>query len=84
MDMETEKDMETAIETDMETEKDMETVIETDMETEMAWKWKWTWKWKHKLYLIQRNSPYSTMRIVANMSMAQFPMALCTCSTYLL
>ncbi len=51
-----------------------------------SWKrtWKWTWKRKRKLYLIRRNSPYSAVRIVANMSTAQFPMALCTCSAYLL
>jgi hypothetical protein len=39
-----------------------------------AWKRKWTWKRKRKLYLIRRNSPYSAVRIVANMSTAQFPM----------
>jgi hypothetical protein len=55
-------------ETDMVKETDMETVMETDMETEMNMKRKWTWKRKSKLYLIQRNSPYSTMRIVANSS----------------
>jgi hypothetical protein len=48
-----------------------------------TWKWKWTWKRKRKLYLIRRNSSYSTMRIVANMSTAQFLMALCTCSASL-
>ncbi len=49
-----------------------------------TWKRKWTWKRKRKLYLVWRNSPYSAVRIVANMSMAQFPMALCTCSGFLL
>jgi hypothetical protein len=68
--METETDMETFMETDMETERDMET--EMDMETE------------YKLFLLRRYSPHGAVRIVANMSTAQFPMALCTCSAYLL
>jgi hypothetical protein len=51
----------------MEKETDMETVMEMDMETEteMNMKRKWTWKRKSKLYLIQRNSPYNAVRIVA-------------------
>jgi hypothetical protein len=49
-----------------------------DMETE------WTWKRKRKLYLLRRNSPCIAVRIPANMSTAQFPMALCTCSAYFL
>jgi hypothetical protein len=53
--------------------------MERVMESEMDIKWKWTWKRTRKLYLIRRNSPYSTVRIVANMSMA-----LCTCSGSLL
>jgi hypothetical protein len=52
---------------DMEKETDME----TDMETEMDMKWKWTWKWKRKLYLIRRNSPYSAVRNVANIVVAE-------------
>ncbi len=59
----------------MEKETDMETVMETDMETdietEMDMKRKWTWKPKRKLYLIQRNSPYSAVRIVANIAVAE-------------
>jgi hypothetical protein len=58
-------------ERDMETETDMETVMEMDMETEMDMKRKWTWKRKHKLYLIRRNSPYSAVRIVANIAVAE-------------
>ncbi len=68
----------------METETDMETVMEMDIEMEWTWKRIWTWKRRCKLYLLQRNSPYSGVGIVANMSMAQFPMALCTCSAYFL
>jgi hypothetical protein len=51
------------------TETDMEK--ETDMETEIDMKRKWTWKRKHKLYLIRRNSPYSAVRIVANIAVAE-------------
>ncbi len=53
----------------MEKKTDMETVMETDMETDM--KRKWTWKRKRKLYLIRRNSPYSAVRIVANIAVAE-------------
>ncbi len=49
----------------------METDMETDMETEMDMKRKWTWKWKRKLYLIRLNSPYSAVRIVANIAVAE-------------
>ena len=49
----------------------METDMETDIETEMDMKRKWTWKPKRKLYLIQRNSPYSAVRIVANIAVAE-------------
>jgi hypothetical protein len=80
MDTDTERDTKT----DMEKERDMERVMETDMEMEMDTKWKWTWKRTCKLYLIRPNSPYSAVRIVANMSIAQFQMALCTCSGSLL
>jgi hypothetical protein len=69
---------------DTDTERDTETDIERVMETEMDRKWKWTWKRTRKLYLIRHSSPYSAVRIVANMSMAQFQMALCTCSSSLL
>jgi hypothetical protein len=48
-----------------------QTVMETDMETEMDMKRKWTWKRKRKLYLIRRNSPYSAVRIVANIAVAE-------------
>ncbi len=44
---------------------------ETDIETEIDMKWKWTWKQKRKLYLIRRNSPYSAVRIVANIVVAE-------------
>jgi hypothetical protein len=54
----------------MEKETDMETVMETDIKTEMDMKRKWTWKGKRKLYLIRRNSPYSAVRIVANIAVA--------------
>jgi hypothetical protein len=50
----------------------------------LSWKRIWKWKRKRKLYLIRRNGPYSTVRIVANVLTAQFPIALCSCSTYLL
>jgi hypothetical protein len=50
-----------------------QTVMETDMEMEMEMemKRKWTWKRKRKLYLIRRNSPYSAVRIVANIAVAE-------------
>jgi hypothetical protein len=67
MDTDTERDMER----DMEKETDMETVMETDMEMEMDMKRKWTWKRKRKLYLIRRNSPYSAVRIVSNIAVAE-------------
>jgi hypothetical protein len=52
----------------MKTETDMETVMETrTWKRQWTWKRKWTWKCKRKLYFIQRNSPYSFVRIVANM-----------------
>jgi hypothetical protein len=62
----------------METETDMETVMETVMETERDM------ETEYKLFLLRRNSPHSAVSTVANMSTAQFPMALCTCSAYLL
>ncbi len=49
----------------------METDMETDMETEMDMKQKWTWKRKCRLYLIRRNSPFSAVRIVANIAVAE-------------
>jgi hypothetical protein len=49
----------------------MEKVKETDMETEMDMERKWTWKRERKLYLIRRNSPYSAVRIVANIAVAE-------------
>ncbi len=45
--------------------------METDMETEMDMKRKWTWKRKRKLYFVRRNSPYSAVRIVANIAVAE-------------
>ncbi len=36
-----------------------------------AWKRKWTWKRKRKLYLIQHNIPYSVVRIIANIAVAE-------------
>jgi hypothetical protein len=68
----------------METETDMKTVMEQKWKQTWTWIRKWTWKRKRKLYLIQRNSPYSAMRIVANMLTEQLTMALFTCSAYLL
>jgi hypothetical protein len=58
---------------DTDTERDTETDMEkeTDMETEIDMKRKWTWKRKRKLYLIQRNSPDSAARIVANIAVAE-------------
>jgi hypothetical protein len=44
---------------------------EIDMETEMDMKQKWTWKRKRKLYLIRGNSPYSAVRIVAKIAVAE-------------
>jgi hypothetical protein len=41
--------------------------METDMETEMDMER----KRKRKLYLIRRNSPYSAVRIVANIAVAE-------------
>jgi hypothetical protein len=63
---------------DMVTKTHMETVMQTDMETDMDI------ETEMKLYLIRRSSSYRALRIVTNMSTAQFPMALCTCSAYLL
>ncbi len=53
----------------MEKETDMETVMETDMETDMETEM--DMKRKRKLYLIRRNSPYSAVRIVANIAVAE-------------
>jgi hypothetical protein len=72
--METETDMETVMETVMETDMETERDVETEIDMEM----------EYKLFLLRRNSPHSAVRIVANMSTAQFPMALCTCNAYLL
>jgi hypothetical protein len=49
----------------------METDMETDMETELDMERKRTWKRKRKLYLIRCNSPYSAVRIVANIAVAE-------------
>jgi hypothetical protein len=46
-------------------------VMETEMETEMDKKRKWTWKRKRKMHLIRRNSPFSAVRIVANIAVAE-------------
>ncbi len=69
-----EADMETVMETDMEVEMDMEIEAETDNTQTWAWHWGTLAK-----YLIRRNSPYSDVRIVADMPMAQFPMARSSC-----
>jgi hypothetical protein len=72
--MEMETGMETVMETDMEVEMDMEIEAETDNTQTCEWNWGTLAK-----YLIRRNTPYSAVSIVADMPMAQFPMALSTC-----
>jgi frataxin-like iron-binding protein CyaY len=69
--METETDIET--ETDMEMETDMET--ETNMETEPDNARIRTWTWNcgtFVKYLIQHNSPYSTVWIASDISRRNF------------
>ncbi len=64
----------------METETDMEMEMETDNTRT------WTWNWNtFAKYLIWRNSPFSTLRVAADMSQRYFLqryviVALCNCS----
>jgi hypothetical protein len=61
-----------------ETDMELETGIETETEDDNMQTWTWTrtrsWNWgTFAKYLIRRNSPYSAIRIAANMSQRNFP-----------